>query len=284
MALSGGGGNNFNYSNSNNDAFNQAFKRAFEKLSDISIAIIAAVIFFLIIVFIILLVARYIAHAGIISSVDDIESRKEANLKTGFENGWHYWLRLIGVDILVFIATSIISSVIIIVFLILAAILLGPGIALIVFKKLVIGIILTVIGGLITLALLIDVIVAIFSITVVITLLTYYWQRFIIVGKEPFFESLNKSIDLFKNKTTPSLALWLVIIAIGIVTGIPLFIIILLFAIPVVVVAFINVIAAIVIAIPLLLIYIFMLGLITAYIQIYLTVAFKELTAETVTK
>lgn len=261
---SGGYGNysNFSSSEKSGNEFQRNFK-IFEKFSSINIALILFLIGIAIIIGIVFLILRYISTAALISSVDDIEKQRDASVKKGFTNGWHHWLYILGIDLVIFIPLTLIIIIIL-------TILVGPGILLIILKKMIAGIVLLVIGALIAIVLIIA--LAIFS-----GLLELLSIRYKIIKNESVFASISLAFKLITAKIGQVIITWLITVAIGIITGIILAIPGLIFAAIFFGLALISFALAILVAFPFVILFSFASGIIQTYISTLWTLAFLSL-------
>ncbi len=207
--------------------------------------------------------------------VDDVDNGKSISIKAGFRGGFQYAMPLIGILIVISIPAIIAS-------LVFGAILIGPGIGLIVAKKTILGIIATVLGGLVWILLIIVLAVA-------IGIVNMLASRFYIIDRVGIMSSIKKSYLLFRNNIGPTLLLWLINVGIGIgqavvilVVTLLLFLILgILLGLPIVLLAMntnIWLYALLIIPIGLfILIVSFIGGLFQSFFSAYWTLAFKDL-------
>ena len=283
FALTGGGGNNFNFisnintSGSNNEALQRGFDQVANKVSSIDVAILAIIGIVLFALFILFIIIKYISHSALIGTINDIEDNKKVSISRGFENGWRYALKLFAVDFLVNLAAFAIFSVVIIVLLILLSILLGPGIFALAAEETVLGTILLIFGGMISFAIFLSVIVTLISLGVIYVLVGFYSRRYLIVKKEGIVSSIKMSLRLIKKETTPSLVIWIISVGLGIAAVIVTIIPFLLLIVPIIFIAIANWIVAIILAIPVGLLFFFVQGIVATYFQAYWTLSFRSI-------
>jgi len=241
-------------------------------LTIIIVGVVAIICIWLLVLFI-----QHLSRGALIEMVDDVDNGKSISIKGGFRGGFQYAMPLIGILIVISIPAIIAS-------LVFGAILIGPGIGLIVAKKTILGIIATILGGLVWILLIIVLAVA-------IGIVNMLASRFYVIDGVGIMNSIKKSYLLFRNNIGPTLLLWLINVGIGIGQAVVMLVIILLLflilgillGLPIVLLAMntnIWLYALLIIPIGLfMLIVSFIGGLFQSFFSVYWTLAFKDLTS-----
>ncbi len=119
MALTGGGGNNLNYSFNRSD-LNRTFLPSRGPLSPLQVeagvvlVVIALAACLVLLFFILVLYFRFVARGALISSVRDIEKGTTPTLGIAWREGHHYYGRLLGLGFLFFVPLLVFTILILV--------------------------------------------------------------------------------------------------------------------------------------------------------------------------
>jgi hypothetical protein len=162
--------------------------------------IIAA--FIILIIFIILLLFSSIARGGLITALDKIVKEEKTNFKESFRAGKKTFLKILGLNLIIFSSTLIILSIAII-----------PALYCFLSNKITAGILITIPA----------IIIVIISL-ILATYLRTFGQIYIVVGKLKIIAALENAYKIFLNNFWTSIIMGLFLIPISIVLGIAIFI------------------------------------------------------------
>ncbi len=261
IAFFGGAGNtpNFNSSVSDNKNFDIP-KIDFEQILPLLIiVVIAAIILAIAAVFL-----SALSRGALVHLVDKVDKGEAISVREGFKAGFSVALPLILISLVIGIPLFFLISLSV-------AILLGPGILLlVVVESKVIGVLLIVIGGLVCMALVIAAAVA-------VTIVLLYAERYYVLTGSKVIESIKMAITLFRGNVGQSLLLWLINVGISIGSGLITLIIVLVFGLPIVLLAIaVSLWVLVLLIIPIAAIA-FVGGLFQVYFSSMWTLAFKQL-------
>jgi len=196
------------------------------------LALILVLLMIAIVAFIIWIILSTISVGGLIDAAGQMKRGEEYSFGRAFKSGTRYFWRIFGLGLLTFIV----------------------GFAFIILLILfgVIAFLLAVPLGILSLLILIPImIVGIFLLTITQAMA----QRYIILKDRQVFDAIEDGFNLWKSHLGPSLLYTLIYMGIGIAVMIGMFILIFMAVIPFVAVAFVNLIIAILVGVPFILLF-----------------------------
>ncbi len=164
------------------------------------------------------LLVRYTCSGALVSSVDDLEERRPIGFKRGFRQGWSRVLRLIGIDVLLALATVAAGLVILVVFALGALVVAGPLI--LVGQQggelIVLAIIWAALTGVAALAVYTAVLIAFGGL---VSTVHEYALRACMLNALGIRASIATAVKLIKTRFRESLITWLMLVGIGLAIG-----------------------------------------------------------------
>jgi hypothetical protein len=112
---------------------------------------------------------------------------------------------------------------------------------------------------------------------VIYVLVGFYSRRYLIVKNEGIVNSIKMALGLIKKQTTSSLVIWIIAVGLSIAAAIVTIVPFLLLIIPIIFIAIANWIVAVILAIPIALLFFFVQGIVATYFQAYWTISFRSL-------
>lgn len=177
--------------------------------------------------FLVWIVLSVISTGGLIDAARQMKNNEPYGFGKAFKTGVRYFWRILGIGILTFVLA--VASIIFLVLLGVAAFFIHWGV------------------GVLSLLVLIPIlIVVIFVITITITLA----ERYIVIEDRPVFDAITDGYNLWKANLGSSILYSLIYIGIGIAVGLATLVIILFAVIPFIAVGFVNLLVAILIGVP----------------------------------
>lgn len=279
-------GTNFssNYSNSSSGSLSRSSTDFVGRLVTdyLPLLIVGAILLFLL--GIALFILGYIARAGLIDMTAGYESGSAPTVGEGFGKGSHYWLKLLGIDLVLFAPVTI--ALLIVIGVIVAVIVVSAPGAASVFgtsgsegSGALAG---SVFGGICGLLVLIGILVIVMiPVMIFLGVLQVLAHRACVVGGEGVFSSIGSGYRLIRTRFGDVALVWLLRAVIGIPIGVVMLLPGLLFiGIPLAVMLF-NVIVGAILMIPGGLAMLFLLGVVEAFTSIVWTLAYREIAAPT---
>lgn len=263
FAIGGGSGRlNTNYQ-FNGEELTPQFERISQRFSQIDLAVILAILLLAIVVVLVMAFINFLSQAAMIGMVGDVENTGETGVRSGFKHGWSRWARLLGIILIITIPFSLIA-------LILIGILVAPGIVALVAKKVVLGVVLLIVGILLGLVILIPSGIA-------VGLINLLADRYCVLEGKGVLESVANGWKFLRLNAGKTLLMWLVMLLVGIVAGIVALILGVGAIIPVVLASLVNVWVALVVALPLVGVFLFVVALISVFTFTAWTLFFLDL-------
>jgi hypothetical protein len=218
LASGGSSVSNSLQSSTNNSGSTGASSSAFSNIAATYIVIIIVFALVMSLVMMVISILSIMANGGLVSAADKIEKGEKSSLKDAFKSGAHYFWRVLGQGLLIGLMIFVMVVVVIAVLGIVAVVffaggnqnLLAPGLA-----------------CLIPLAILL--ITLLIAMIILLTLVSNYAMRFIVIEDAGVIDSLRRGYALFKTRWQDTAVMYLVIAVItgigGAVLGIPGFVI-----------------------------------------------------------
>lgn len=179
--------------------------------------ILVGLCFLLLLIFIFSVLA-IISQGALIGCVDKIESGAKIGLKEGFKLGWKSFWRILGLKII----TSL--------FILLTLTILGiPVILLFINKMFVRGILLLLLAFVIFIPL-----------VIVASFMNIYGFRYVVINKQKVLSAIKQGLELFKANLADSIVMALLLWVVNLASGLALFFIILILAVPLVLIGFMS--------------------------------------------
>lgn len=285
LSLFGGcGANNFSsnfssYSFSGSSGGETGALRAdqLQRLMTDYLPIVIIVATFLILVGIVLMVIGYVARAGLIYMASGYDAGGAPGAGEGFSRGGHYWLKLLGIDIVLFLPVA----VGIFIFAVIAAIIIAvtvPGFASAARGSALSG---AVSGGAVCLIFILIGVMILLLIPALIFLgvLQILAHRACVLDDDGVMDSIRTGYRLIKTRFGDVALMWLLRLVIGIAISIVLAIVLLLVIGVPIALMLVNVIIGMIALIPGVLIAMFLSGVIEAFTSAAWTIAYREMTA-----
>lgn len=202
IALSSPGSLNLNFpSGGNSDISDQKIETYMQPAKDFFFQYLNWIILgiaILVLIGLVLYAIGKIARGALIKSINEINNGKQIGFKTGMIEGTKYFWKILGLDILLGLSLSIISLIV-----------LAPSIILFVYQAYVSGVFLILLA-----------ISFIVALAILASFLRNYGRIYIVLAGLPIWTSIENAYALFKKNFWPSIVLALLLMAIGLGTGI----------------------------------------------------------------
>lgn len=236
---------------------------------------------FLLLVSIALLVVGYIARGGLIHMAAQFDSGAAPKAGEGFRRGMHYWLRLLGIDFVLF-APLVVLILVLVGIGVLVAVLASPG--------LLAGLgggsdaaataAGGVAGGICCIFALVGLfIVVLIPVVIFLGVLQVLAHRACVLDDERVLDAVRKGYRLIRTRFGDVALVWLIRLVIGIVIGIAtLLAALILFGLPIALI-FVNVFLGIALMIPGVVVMALVTAVIEAFSSAAWTIAYRDLTA-----
>lgn len=239
------------------------FERVSQQFTQIDLAIILAIVLFAIVLVLVMIFINFISQAAMIGMVGDVENSGETSVGSGFKHGWSRWARILGIALIITIPFSLIA-------LILIGILVAPGIVALVAKKVVVGVVLLVVGILLGLVILIPTGIG-------VGLVNLLAERYCVIEKKGVFKSIADGWNLLRSNVGKTLLMWLIMLVVGMVAGIVAVVLGIGLMMPVILASLVNVWAAVTVALPFAVVFLFVMALISVFTFTAWTLFFLDL-------
>lgn len=236
---------------------------------------------FLFLIGIVLFVVGYIARAGLIKMASEFDSGGNPGAGAGFGAGAHYWLRLLGIDLTIFLPVFFVV-LILIGLAVLVIVLLAPGMFS-GFGSSAPDRSAAAFGGVCLIFVLIGfLILLLIPVIIFLGVLQTLAHRACVLDDRPVFDSIRSGYRLIRTRFGDVALVWLIRLAIGIGVSLAMLLVVLLvIGIPIALM-FVNVFVGVLLLIPGGFVILFLSGVVEAFTSAAWTLAYKDMTAPAV--